>query len=130
MLLMDQNPFIPQRLHDVEYELKKLPAGKVMVTYHYMKAADNLLVATANPVPINRSGRFDGPVSEKNAAVQQVFRFVYDMKDLRAGVVKPVALGHPATELRIRPDWGQIEALRQEGQLTGLINRYNAEQGA
>ena len=130
MLLMDQNPFIPQRLHDVEYELKKLPAGKVMVTYHFMKAADNLLVATANPVPINRSGRFDGPVSEKNAAVQQVFRFVYDMKDLRAGVVKPVALGHPATELRIRPDWGQIEALRQEGQLTGLINRYNAEQGA
>jgi hypothetical protein len=130
MLLMDQHPLFRERLHEVEYELKKLPAGKVLVTYHYLKAADNLLVATANPVPINRSGRFDGPVSEKNAAVQQVFRFVYDMKDLRAGVVKPVALGHPATELRIRPDWGQIEAMRQDGNLTGLINRYNAEQGA
>ena len=113
VVLVDQGP-IP-RGFDQEWELKKLPEGKVQVQYRFLRGADTLMLGGTKTLPINRTNRFDGPVNESNAAVQQLFRVVYDLKDLRAGVLRPHILGKPVTEVRIRPDWGQIELLRKKG---------------
>jgi hypothetical protein len=40
-----------------------------------------------------------------------------DRKDLEKGIIKPKLITPPTVELHIKPDWGKLAMLNQEGKL-------------
>lgn len=99
------------------YTLRRLATDKVEVEFDHMRPATQLAISGSamqgSTVPINRAVEFDGEVTAENAAIHQHFKVQFDLKDLKAGVLKPSFSQVPQTHLQIRPDWGQIAQARE-----------------